>query len=65
MKLIVTEAKDIEIVYQFVAKERGQMLVVDVGQKKLLLVRKNNFICNSNKIYLKFLYGTNNKKIND
>jgi hypothetical protein len=65
MKLIVTEANDIEIVYQFVVKELEQMLVTDAERKKLLLVRKNNSICNNSKIYLKFLYGKNSKKIND
>jgi hypothetical protein len=65
MKLIVTEANDIEIVYQFVVKELEQMLVTDAERKKLLLVRKNNFICNNSEIYLKFLYGKNSKKIND
>jgi hypothetical protein len=65
MKLIVTEANDIEIVYQFVVKELEQMPVTDAERKKLLLVRKNNFICNNNRIYLKFLYGTNSEKIND
>lgn len=44
MKLIVTEANDIEIVYQFVVKELEQMLVTDAERKKLLLVRKNKFI---------------------
>ena len=64
MRLIVIEENVTETVYPFEVKERGQMLVVDAEQKKLLPVIKNNFICNSNKIYLKFLYGTKDKKIN-
>jgi hypothetical protein len=42
MKLIVTEEKDIEIVYRFEVSELEQMLGVDVERKKQLLVRKNN-----------------------
>lgn len=44
MKSIVTEAKDIETVYLFEVNELEQMLVVDVELKRLLRVRKNNFI---------------------
>ena len=44
MKSIVTEAKDIETVYLFEVNELEQTLVVDVGLKRLLRVRKNNFI---------------------
>ena len=36
---------DIEIVYQFVDKEREQMLAVDGEQKRLLQVKSNNYIC--------------------
>jgi hypothetical protein len=38
---------DIEIVYLFEVNELEQMLAIDVEQRKLLQVRKNNFICNS------------------
>jgi len=44
MKSIVTEAKDIETVYLFEVNELEQTLVVDVELKRLLRVRKNNFI---------------------
>ena len=62
MKSIVTEENGIEIIYLFAVKELEQTLAQDVGQKKPLLVRKNNFIHNrySYSIYLKFSYGTNN-----
>jgi hypothetical protein len=36
--------KDIEIVYLFVGKEHVQMLVHDEEQRKLLLVKRNNFL---------------------
>lgn len=43
MKLIVTEAKDTEQIYQFEVNELEQMRVQDEELKKLLQVRKNNF----------------------
>jgi hypothetical protein len=44
MKLIVIEEKDIETVYQFEVNELEQMHVVDVELKRLLPVKRNNFI---------------------
>lgn len=44
MKSIVIEEKDIETVYQFEVNELEQMHVVDVELKRLLQVKRNNFI---------------------
>ena len=48
MKLIVIEENATETVCQFEDNELEQMLGVDEERKKLLLVRKNNFISNRN-----------------
>ena len=44
MKSIVIEEKDIETVYHFEVNELEQMHVVDVELKRLLQVKRNNFI---------------------
>lgn len=44
MKSIVIEERDIETVYQFGVNELEQMHVVDVELKRLLQVKRNNFI---------------------
>ena len=44
MKLTVIGEKDIEIIYLFEVKELEQMHVQEEDRKKLLQVRKNNFI---------------------
>ena len=44
MKLIVTEENVIEIVYPYEVNELEQMHVVDVELKRLLQVKRNNFI---------------------